>query len=370
MLTVERALEILARFQSAAPPAAVEKLAEVMDLLQALDANAAQESASSPDKPASVTDLLAELVGEAESPTTTRDLGMTSTDYFMDDASPTDLLNQVLNADAEDDHPESTYKWPKRGATDLWASEQEQQGSATLPSADSTLASGAPFLDLIENMQARLQSTLSVIRGQADRLYSGGTGHLMPGQSDAMKSIRDHVDSALSLIDAMQQIEALQTGKFTIKLSTFDCADLVGRASDFMKATVRAHGHHINFQPPDNPVRARADFEQSLAILIDLLDNAVRYTPEASTIAITIDNLGSHILMSVVDTGIGLSQHDLSNVGTPFWRALQQPVVQENPGSGLRLHLAQAILKLQGGELIFSGELSKGSTFSFTLPVA
>jgi len=367
MLSVDGALEILARFQSAAPPTAAEKLTEVMDLLRTLGAKTAQESTRLPDVPLSVTDLLAELVVDEEATSSTRDLNMSSADYFSDDASPTDLLNQVLNTDVDAEQPEASFKWPKRTDTDLWASEHE---TGTQPAVDSARVSGVTYLNLIATMQSRLQDTLNAIRGQADRLYSGGTGHLMPGQSEAMRSIREHVDGALNLIDAMQQIEMLQTGQYTIQTNTFDCADMIRRARDLMKASARAHGHHFNFEAPDNPLRARADFDRSLAILIDLLDNAIRYTPEADTIAITLDNLGSHVLISVIDTGIGLSQGDLSHVGTPFWRAMHQPVVQENPGSGLRLHLAQQVLKLQGGELIFSGELSKGSTFSFTLPVA
>ncbi|MCA9907928.1 MAG: ATP-binding protein, partial [Anaerolineae bacterium] len=154
-----------------------------------------------------------------------------------------------------------------------------------------------------------------------------------------------------------------------LQVSVFDCVDLVTRARDLMKSTARAHGHQITFEPPERPAHARADFEQSLAILIGLLDNAIRYTPDAATISVSIDHLGSHVLVSVVDTGIGLSPSDLANVGKPYWRATHQPVVQENPGSGLRLYLAEQIARLQGGELIFSGELDKGSTFSFTLPV-
>ncbi|MCC6616936.1 MAG: HAMP domain-containing histidine kinase [Anaerolineae bacterium] len=369
MLTVDGALEILARFQSAAPPAAAEKLTGVMELLRTLDANQAKEPEPSADKPQSVTDLLAELVGEAGSSTSTQDLGMTSDDYFDEDASPTDLLNQVLNPDAEVERAEANLKWPKRGGADLWAADVER-GTGMHPAVVAADAGGTPYLNLITTMQKQLQGTLAAIRGHADRLYSGGTGHLMPGQSEAMRSIREHVDGALSLIDAMQRIEALQTGRYAIQLNTFDSAELIRRARDLMKAAARAHGHHINFEAPENPIRARADFDQSLAILVDLIDNAIRYTPEADSIGITLDNLGSHVLISVVDTGIGLSQADLTHVGTPFWRALHQPVVQENPGSGLRLHLAQQILHLQDGELIFSGELNKGSTFSFTLPVA
>jgi len=79
--------------------------------------------------------------------------------------------------------------------------------------------------------------------------------------------------------------------------------------------------------------------------------------------------LGTHVLFSVADTGIGLSEDDLEHVGKPFWRGEHQRLVRQHAGTGLRLFLAQRILALQQGELIFSGESDFGSTFSFTLMI-
>lgn len=374
MLTVEQALAILTRFQSAAPPVAAKKLAEIMDLLRALDfeatsadfhedgASATAALKSDPDT-ISVTDILEEIGETPPAPLAPRKLETTPLDYFFEDTSPADLASQWSDSSQTTDQPKPTYAWPKRGAP----VEQAQVYPSAL-SEDSASVPGTDYVELIPQMQDRLQSILTAIRTKSDRLFTGATGHLMPAQGDIMKSIRDQADSALGLIDAMKQIDALQADRFPLHVGVFDCADLVRRARDLMKSTARGRGHQITFQPPDRPAQARADFEQSLAILIDLLDNAIRYTPSTATISMTIDHLGSHILISVVDTGIGLSPTDLANVGKPYWRATHQPVVRENPGSGLRLYLAGQIARLQGGELIFSGELDKGSTFSFTLP--
>ena len=185
-----------------------------------------------------------------------------------------------------------------------------------------------------------------------------------------MRLIRDHVDSALSLLDAAEQVTALQQGRFKVELSTFACTDLIRRARDMMQLSARIREQRIAIYPSDKPLYARADFDASVGILIDLLDNAIRYTPKGGAIRLTVDDLGSHIVINVADNGIGLSEEDMENVAKPFWRALHQTLVRESPGSGLRLYLAERILALQGGELIFSGEAGVGSTFSFTLPAA
>jgi signal transduction histidine kinase len=183
-----------------------------------------------------------------------------------------------------------------------------------------------------------------------------------------VRAIRDYADSALSLVDSVGQVLAVQQGRLRVDLSKFDCAEMVDRAIRMMQTSANARGHQLVFSKPPQPLLVYADLEISLMILIDLLDNAIRYTPNGGVIRVTIDVLGSHLLLNVADSGIGLSEADFASVGKPFWRAIYHPLVHDNPGSGLRLYLAQRLLSLQNGELIFSGEPGVGSTFSFTLP--
>jgi signal transduction histidine kinase len=132
---------------------------------------------------------------------------------------------------------------------------------------------------------------------------------------------------------------------------------------------VRQYKHDITIQAPDIVPLVRGDFYQTLIVLSDLLDNAMRYTPPGGQIRMSVDNLGSHALFSVVDNGIGLEPDDLEQVGKPFWRGTKHRLVRQHNGTGLRLFLAKQMLALQDGELIFSGEPGQGSTFSFTLPL-
>jgi signal transduction histidine kinase len=139
-------------------------------------------------------------------------------------------------------------------------------------------------------------------------------------------------------------------------------------AQQIVQPRARIREHEIVLQAEDSLPKVRADFERSLIILIDLLDNAIRYMPNDGSIRLSADTLGTHVLFTVADAGIGLTAEDCEQVGKPFWRAMRQPLVRHHPGTGLRLFLAKRILALQGGELFFSGEPNLGSSFSFTLP--
>jgi signal transduction histidine kinase len=126
--------------------------------------------------------------------------------------------------------------------------------------------------------------------------------------------------------------------------------------------------HQIDIHTEQPIPKVKADYDRVLSILVDILDNAIRYTPNESTIRVSAESTGSSVLFTVADTGVGFSPEDSEHIGTPFWRALYEPLVRNHHGTGLRLFLAKQILALQGGEMFFSAEPGFGSSFSFTLP--
>lgn len=404
MVTVDQAVEILSRFQSAAPPTPAQKLADVMTLIQSLNdevsalraqlqealsaaAQMTQSVANGANMPTpertrsrgehSVTDQLADIfemisTGVEKTPNEPVPATMERLQLKLPPVDASDSVDQAQSASTSVDHDETNdpIAWLKQAMPQLLLSEEEQGVLEREVRVVSSRLKTAPILDLLPPMQDALRPTLFEIRVQSERLVSGKIGTLTMEQTTAARSIRDHTDSALSMLDAVQQVNALQEGKFVLSKTAFPCQELVRRARELMQSTARVHDHRIAFVPPERILTAYADFEHALGIMIDLLDNAIRYSPAGGATRISLDDLGSHILINIADNGIGLSDEDFANVGKPFWRALRQPLVRNNPGSGLRLYLAQRILALQGGELIYSGEVDKGSTFSFTLPSA
>jgi signal transduction histidine kinase len=151
---------------------------------------------------------------------------------------------------------------------------------------------------------------------------------------------------------------------------TFMPVDLLRDAGERMQDRARSRRHRVTVQLDRSLPRLRADYRRTLAILMDLMDNAMRYTPEGGHSRVAIDSLGGYVLFTVADDGVGLSDQDMLYIGQPFWRGLHQPLVRAHRGTGLRLYLARRVLEMQGGALYFSGEPGHGSTFSFTVPVA
>ena len=212
-----------------------------------------------------------------------------------------------------------------------------------------------------------MRPPLIAIRGRAELVQAGMLGQLSEEQEQWLQAIHENTDRAFAVLDAVQQALALQQGQVQIGWTTFISTDLLNEAYERIRDKAQVRQHQLHVHAPEVVPMAQGDFYQSLIILTDLLDNAVRYTPEGGQIRLSVDNLGTHVLFSVADNGIGLTEEDLLHVGQPFWRGEHQRLVRQHPGTGLRLYLARHILALQRGELIFSGEPGVGSTFSFTL---
>jgi signal transduction histidine kinase len=174
----------------------------------------------------------------------------------------------------------------------------------------------------------------------------------------------------LTLLDSLIVIHQLRQHALTIEPTTFDPLELLETAQQMVRERAEQHDHQINILADQSLPFVQADFDRSLNILLDILDNAIRYTPNDSVIRVSADSIGSHVLFTIADSGIGFSADDSEQVGTPFWRALHEPLVRNHHGTGLRLFLAKQVLALQGGEMFFSGEPNFGSSFSFTLPVS
>lgn len=225
-----------------------------------------------------------------------------------------------------------------------------------------------PLVTILDQISLQLSNKLHLIEGQTNSLRAGRLGRMTTEQIDALKLVVEYAASGTELLRMTRQIAALQAGTFALDILVFNPLDVAAEAwqRTFPQADAREHQFAIL---ADNPLPyVRGDYQQILDILLSMIDNAIRYMPIGGEIKLTVNTLGTHLLFSVADSGIGLSPEDHAHVGEPFWRATHQTLVKQHPGSGLHLYVAREILRLMDGEFFFSGEPDVGSTFSFTLP--
>lgn len=346
-IELSQALETLNRLQSAAPPATAVKLRQISALLRTLA-----------DENAYLNTLIFEDLGGAPAasapspppaPQIALDFDLGYELELMDEAQPP----------PEAQMPGMTVV----PAESVIATNESRTVTGLLRSAEQD----AEMTALFSGLNDSLRPPLIAIRGRAELVQIGFLGQITPEQDQWLQAVQENTDRAFAVLDAIQDMIALRKRQVRVEPMNFISTDLLAEAWDRIRDRARQFNHEVIIQAPDVVPLARGDFYQALTVLTDMLDNAVRYTPPGGQIRMSVDNLGTHVLFNVADTGIGLTPEDLDHVGQPFWRGTHHRLVRAHNGTGLRLYIARQILALQDGELIFSGEPDLGSTFSFTL---
>jgi signal transduction histidine kinase len=119
--------------------------------------------------------------------------------------------------------------------------------------------------------------------------------------------------------------------------------------------------------PPKLPV-VRGDRDKMMLALHNLVGNALKYTPEGGRVTINVEVTAKQLLVSIADTGIGISPEDAERIFERFYRA-KDPRVAKINGTGLGLTLAREVVRMHGGDITVESQIDQGSTFTMTLPV-
>jgi signal transduction histidine kinase len=222
------------------------------------------------------------------------------------------------------------------------------------------------FVSLVSH---ELKNPMTSIRGFADLIRQGMTGAVSAQAREFLDTIVDNVDQMAALVSDLSDISRIETGRLRLQLSAVPVARFVQETVSAMRPQIEGRRHALTLElAPDLPP-AYADRTRLVQIITNLLSNASKYTPEGGRISIVARPRQEQIYLAVTDSGIGMSQQDLSRLFTQFFRS-EDPAVREQPGWGLGLNVTRRLVELQGGEMGVSSELGKGSTFWFTLPAA
>ena len=231
--------------------------------------------------------------------------------------------------------------------------------------------SGIEFMDFVAH---ELKQPMTSVKGYAKMLTLGIGGELNETQSQFVQVIASNVDRMGKLVDDLLEISRLESGRIKLAPEQLQPREILDQALAAIKPEVEAREHTIEVNVPGELPLVTGDRNRLLQILGYLLSNACRYTPEGGTIRASVGEPDSAaaspetLLFSISDTGIGISPEDLVRLDK-FYRADHDLVVSQ-PGLGLGISIARGLIALHGGELSIESEPDRGSTFSFTVPVA
>ncbi len=214
-----------------------------------------------------------------------------------------------------------------------------------------------------------LRTPMTSIRGYADMLIKEMCGPLTPQQAQFIRTVRNNVVRMQVLVSDLQDVSRIETGHLRLEMKPTDLAETLQDALQATQGQIEDRAQHLAVNLPDDLPPVHADPARLAQILINLLSNAYKYTPEGGHIRVRAWLQDGYVHCAVTDTGIGISPEDQARLFTKFFRS-ENPAAREMPGTGLGLCIVKNLVELHGGEIEVESQLGQGTTFAFTIPVA
>ena len=180
--------------------------------------------------------------------------------------------------------------------------------------------------------------------------------------------IKRHADRLTKIVEDLLTLSKIESKEIPLKRERIEVSEIVKEMIDFLREASDKKGISIVHDQGPLPVTVQADRNLLEQVFINLLDNAIKYTPEGGRIEISSLQKGQEILVTIRDNGIGIPKEDVTRIFERFYR-VDKGRSQEMGGTGLGLSIVKHIIQAHGGRVWAESEMGKGSTFFFTIPI-
>ena len=220
----------------------------------------------------------------------------------------------------------------------------------------------------LATMSHELRTPLNAILGFSEII---GSEHFGPLGNPKYREYADDILASsrhlLDLVNDVLDLSAIEAGKYSLTRERIEISEIVDECFRTIADAAKRKRISYSIDIPANLPRCYADRRGAKQILLNLLSDAVKFTPEGGSIKLSIVAADSHLTIKVKDTGQGIPERGLDLLTSPFSRAEFDPHKSQE-GAGLGLSIVDSLLKLNGGELDIESEPGSGTTVSVTLP--
>ncbi len=222
--------------------------------------------------------------------------------------------------------------------------------------------------EFVANVSHELRTPLTAIKGYAETLRDGGLRD--PARAaEFVGVIHRHAGRLRALIEDLLDLAAIEQGEARPTLAPTPLRETVAQAEAVIRPAAEAKGQTLGLEIPAGLPDALADRDRLAQVLINLLDNAVKFTPERGRITVSASAAGGRVRLAVRDTGIGIPPGDLGRIFERFYRVDRSRDRREG-GTGLGLAIAKHLVQAMGGTLEVESLQGSGTTFRVILPAA
>ncbi len=220
--------------------------------------------------------------------------------------------------------------------------------------------------DLVSNVSHELRTPLTAIKGLIETLRDGAVDDLN-ARDKFMASIEGETDRLIRLVNDLLILSRADSQALALDREWFDVAGLARACADGLAAPAAAR--RVALVVDGAATLVHADHDRIRQVLINLLDNAIRFSPPGQVVRVTIESTSEGIAVSVQDRGPGIPAAEQARVFERFYRA-DKSRARDAGGAGLGLSIAQTLVQAHGGRIALASREGHGTTVRFTLPAA
>jgi signal transduction histidine kinase len=221
--------------------------------------------------------------------------------------------------------------------------------------------------EFLAAMSHELRTPLNAIAGYIDLLLLGIRGPITNEQRDDLERVRRSQTHLLALINDLLNFTRIEAGQVQLRAENVDLANVVRQASELLAPQVAAKRLSFTHDCPSTLV-VRADADKVQQILVNLLGNAVKFTPPEGAITISCGDDNQNVRIRVSDTGPGIAPERLEDIFEPFVQIDRHLTHPGQQGVGLGLAISRGLARGMQGDLTVESRIGEGSTFTLWLP--
>lgn len=241
------------------------------------------------------------------------------------------------------------------GSASIVETTEPEQAPATEPLIGDAFA---------ERLETALRQPLGRIIANAETIRTEHEGALLPGYLDYAGDIANAGRHLLGLLDDLVDLEYIERDDFKVVAEAVDLADVARRAAGLLSVRARERQIVLDLPSLNEKAVATAEFRRVLQILVNLIGNAIRHSPDSGSIRITVMADGAMVSVKVADQGCGIPPEEHERAFAKFERI--DP--QDTAGSGLGLYIARRLARAMKGDITLDSAAGQGARFTLSLP--
>jgi len=214
-----------------------------------------------------------------------------------------------------------------------------------------------------------LRSPITVIKGNLDLISDGILGNVVPTQKEAIERMQVYCQKMLALINEFLDISAIESGKVTLRLEVVDSVSYLEKAFQFQQLLAKAKGIQLAMDIPPGLSRVNVDPDRIDQVINNLVSNAIKFSRPGTVITLSAQRKDETVKVSIRDQGQGIPQDELAKLFSYYSRVSVKPTAGET-STGFGLAICKRLVEAHGGQIDVESEVGRGTTFSFTLPIA